>query len=124
MDHHVMLAMFHVFIVAPGLIYIGVQRASTPELVLNCLIGLSVIVFAYHLYRAYTKWITGNSSLWVNLIHVLLVAPLLFWIGYYKKETTRQAYEMLLLLAFAAGGYNLYNLIVQVSTVTGVADND
>jgi hypothetical protein len=58
------------------------------------------------------------------LIHVLLVAPLLFWIGYYKKETTRQAYEMLLLLAFAAGGYNLYNLIVQVSTVTGVADND
>ena len=31
---------------------------------------------------------------------------------------------MLLLLAFAAGGYNLYNLIVQVSTVTGVADND
>jgi hypothetical protein len=53
----------------------------------------------------------------------LLVAPLLFWIGYYKKDTSRQAFEMLLLLAFAAGGYNLYNLVVQLSTVTGATGN-
>jgi hypothetical protein len=55
---------------------------------------------------------------------VALVAPLLFWIGYYKKETSRQAYEMLLLLGFSAAGYHLYNLIVQLSTVTGVAHKD
>jgi hypothetical protein len=121
MDHHVILALFHVFFVAPLLIYVGVQRASTPELVFNGLIVLAIVIFSYHLYRAYTKWLNQSSSLWVNLIHVGLVAPLLFWIGYNKKDTTRPAFEMLLLLAFAALGYNLKSLVTQTTTVTGKA---
>jgi uncharacterized membrane protein len=121
MDYHVILALFHVFFVAPLLIYVGVQRASTPELVFNGLIVLAIVIFSYHLYRAYTKWLSQSSGLWINLIHIGLVAPLLFWIGYYKKDTTRPAFEMLLLLAFAALGYNLKSLIVETNTVSGKA---
>lgn len=62
------------------------------------------------------------SSLWVNLIHIGLIAPLLFWIGYYKKDTSRAAFEMLLLLAFAALGYNLKSLVTQATTVSGKHD--
>jgi len=54
-------------------------------------------------------------------MHIGLIAPLLFWIGYYKKDTTRPAFEMLLLLAFAALGYNLKSLVTETSTVTGKA---
>ena len=62
---------------------------------------------------------TGSSSLWVNLIHMFLVAPLLLWIGYHGKNTGRAAFEMLLMLAFTALGYNLYGLVLELNTVTG-----
>jgi hypothetical protein len=50
---------------------------------------------------------------------MILIAPLILYIGYNGKETTRQAFEALLLLAFAALGYNLYSLVVMLNTVTG-----
>jgi hypothetical protein len=119
MDSHTLLALFHVGIVSPFLIYVGVQRAATPDFIFNGLLGLAGAILLYHLYRAYSKWISGSSSLWVNLIHIVLVVPILLWIGYYKKETSRQAFEMLLLLAFAALGYNLYSLVLEIKTVSG-----
>jgi Na+/phosphate symporter len=67
----------------------------------------------------YNKWQAASSSLWVNLIYVLFVAPVLFVIGYYKKETSRLFFEATLLLAFATLGYNIYNLVLQLNTVTG-----
>jgi hypothetical protein len=41
------------------------------------------------------------------------------WIGIQGADTPRAAFEMLLLLAFAAGGYNLYWMILQLNTVSG-----
>jgi hypothetical protein len=119
MDHHTLLALFHVGIVSPFLIYVGIQRAATPDFIFNGLLGLAGAILLYHLYRAYSKWISGSSSLWVNLIHIVLVVPILLWIGYYKKETSRQAFEMLLLLAFSALGYHLYSLMLEIKTVSG-----
>jgi hypothetical protein len=119
MDHHTLLALFHVAVVSPFLIYVGVQRAATPDFIFNGLLGLAGAILLYHLYRAYSKLISGSSSLWVNLIHIFLVVPILVWIGYYKKETSRQAFEMLLLLGFSALGYHLYSLMLEVKTVSG-----
>jgi len=118
-DHHTILNLFHILFVSPLLIYVGIQRASSPEWLYKALIILSILVFAYHLFRLYTKWLKGSSSLWVNLIHILLVAPVLFIIGYYGKATTRAFFEATLLLGFAALGYNIYNLFIQLNTVTG-----
>jgi hypothetical protein len=68
---------------------------------------------------AYNKWQAGSSSLWVNLVYLLFVAPVLFIIGYYQKETTRLFFESTLFLGFATLGYNIYNLFIQLNTVTG-----
>ena len=119
MNEHLVLNIFHVFFVAPLLIYVGVQRASSPEWLYKVLLAIGVVIVLYHTYRAYVKFRSGSSSLWVNLIHVAYVGPLLMWIGIQGADTPRAAFEMLLLLAFAAGGYNLYGLILQLNTVSG-----
>ena len=54
---------------------------------------------------------------WVNLIHMLYVAPLLIYIGYYEKDTPRYAYELLALVGFAALGYHTYQLVVSMNVV-------
>lgn len=71
----------------------------------------------YHGYKAFNRYLSGSSALWINLIHVFYVAPLLIYIGYKGRETPRYAYELLALIGFAALGYHTYNLIVSMNTV-------
>ena len=113
-DYHIILNLFHILFVSPLLIYIGIQRGGSPEWIYKSLIILSLVVFSYHLFKLYTKWIKGSSGLWVNLMHMLLIAPVLFVIGYYGKSTMRAFFEIALLLGFAALVYNIYNLFIQL----------
>ena len=115
MDKYIILNLFHIFFVSPLLIYIGIQRGGSPEWIYMFLIILSIVVFSYHLFKLYTKLIKGSSGLWVNLMHILLIAPVLFVIGYYGKATIRAFFEVALLLGFAALGYNIYNLFIQLN---------
>jgi hypothetical protein len=71
---------------------------------------LGVIVILYQGFKTYMRLLKGSSYVWVNLIHVLWIGPLILYIGYKKKDTPRPAYEMLLLTAFGALGYHLYEL--------------
>lgn len=112
MDPHFILALFHIICVVPFLGYVFIQRAATPEYIYNILFFVGLFVLVYHAYKALLKISTKSSSLWVSLIHVLLFAPLMIYIGYYSKKTPRAAYEMLGLITFAALGYHLYTLIL------------
>ena len=48
-----------------------------------------------------------------------MIAPLLAYIGYYKKEASGATFDMLLLLAFSGFGYHIYRVILLLNTVTG-----
>jgi hypothetical protein len=111
-DKYLLVVVFHVAIVAPTLFWVGFNRAATPEWLYNVLFGAALLVGVYHGYKAIVRLIAKSPVVWVNLIHVLLVAPLLLYIGYMGKKTERPAYDMLLMLAFAAFGFHLYKLIV------------
>jgi hypothetical protein len=41
----------------------------------------------------------------------------LIYLGFKGMDTPRYAYELLLMIAFAAGGYHLYSLIQQMNNV-------
>ena len=120
MDVHLLLAILHIIIIVPCLLYIALQRAATPDWVFSTLFGVGLFVFAYQAYKAYVRWMVRSPSLWVNLFHVFLVAPLLIYIGYQAKKTPRPAYELLAILTFGALGYHLYNLIIISQTFTTV----
>ena len=111
------LSLFHLLAVVPFFLYIGFQRAATPDAVFTASLVLGIVITLYHGYKAYVRYTKNSPYLWVNLIHVFYVGPLLIWIGSQGKNTPRYAYELLLMVAFAAGGYHLYSLIQSMNNV-------
>jgi hypothetical protein len=112
------LAAFHILFVVPLFLFVGFSRAANPEWLYNVLLGLGLFLFAYHAFKAAVRFIARSPYIWVNLIHALLIAPLLVFIGIYGKKTPRAGYEMLLLVAFAALGYHMYNLFLEINVLS------
>jgi hypothetical protein len=99
------LSLTHVLLFAPCLFYIGLKRASTPLWAFQALFIVGAFILLYHLSR----YIYTGS--YINLIHILIVAPLFIFIGYRGRDSTRSAYEMLLMVTFAMVGWHTLNLI-------------
>jgi hypothetical protein len=102
---------FHVLVVGILFLYVGIKRADIPkpEITFKVLLGLGAVVTAFHLYRATTK--ESFAAAWVNLIHILLVGPLLMYIGWMGAETPRKFFELLMMLGFASIGYHGYYVL-------------
>ncbi len=110
MDTHTFYGIFHVLVSAPLLIYVGLKGASAPAWMFPVLGALALGILAYHGWRAFQKMSAGKSA-WVNWIHIVAVAPLFGWIALQGKETPRSAFEVALMLGFAALGYHGYYLL-------------
>lgn len=115
-DPHFIISIFHIFFVVPLFGYIFLQRAATPDWVYNLLFFLGLFVLVYHAMKSVYKFTAKSSSVWVNLIHVILIAPLMIYVGYNAKKTPRPAYELLGLATFSALGYHVFNVIRMLQT--------
>jgi ABC-type uncharacterized transport system YnjBCD permease subunit len=113
-DNHFWLAIIHLLFVTPLFLYVGFTRAETPRWLYLALLTIGAVILLYHGFKLVLRLKARSSYAWVNAIHVALVAPLLLFIGYHKKETPRSAYELLLMLGFAAGGYHMFSLVKQL----------
>jgi|LauGreStaDraftv2_3_1035109.scaffolds.fasta_scaffold175011_2 hypothetical protein len=116
MDPYLLIGVMHVAFIVPFLLWVAFQRAASPDWVYNVLFGTGLLILVYHGIKAVGRFFAKSAMLWVNLIHVFLIAPLLIWIGYYGKKTERPAYDMLIIAAFGAFGYHLYKLVVVSQT--------
>lgn len=110
MSSSTLVHLFHIIFVGCLFLYVGINRDSISKIYLNSLLPLGMIIIFYHLYKSYIKFIDGKG-IWINLIHILLVGPLLVYIGYYGDKTARLYFELLMMLGFAAIGYHGYYLI-------------
>jgi len=99
MDKHAVLSLFHLLVVVPLFLFIGFQRSAVPHWVYLALLTIGGVIFFYHGYKFLLRLHAESTYTWINAIHVFLVAPLLLYIGYHKKETPRFAYELLLMAA-------------------------
>ena len=116
MDPYLLIGVLHVALIVPFLLWVAFQRAASPDWIYNVLFGTGLLILVYHGVKAVGRFFAKSAMLWVNLIHVLLIAPLLIWIGYHGKKTERPAYDMLIIAAFGAFGYHLYKLVVVSQT--------
>ena len=115
----IFMNLLYIGFIAPFLIYVGIQRAGSPEWLFQGLLALGSVIMAYHLYFGYMNYKKGSSTLWLNAFHFLLVGPVLLWIGYNGRDCTRYAFEIILLLGFGTLGYHIYGLMLELHTVTG-----
>lgn len=104
-----LIHLFHILIVGGLLLYVGINREKIPKKMFPLLFVLGLVIILYHSYKTYNYMSTGKRF-WINLIHVLIIGPLLVYIGYYKEKTSRKFFEMLLMLGFASIGYHSYYL--------------
>jgi hypothetical protein len=117
LDHHLILALFHIFLVAPLFFAIAFFKSDLPSWAFHALLALGIFVLLYHGYKFLVRYNANSSYMWVNAIHVAIAAPLLIYIGLKQKETARAAYEMCIMVAAAVLGYHTYSLVKQVNVV-------
>ena len=109
MNNHTLLHLFHVLIVGSLFLYVGINKEKINKIIFKILFYLGTVIVFYHIYKL-LGYLKENKSIWVNLIHILIVGPLLIYIGYYGEKTARLYFELLLMLGFASIGYHLYYL--------------
>jgi hypothetical protein len=107
MNPEIFVHLFHILIVGTLFLYVGIKRDTIPKYMYPILLGLGIVIIFYHIYKTY-NYIKADKPYWVNLIHIILVGPLLVYIGYNRENTKRKYFEMLLMLGFAAIGYHSY----------------
>ena len=113
MNKEALVHLFHILFVGGLFLYVGIQRTNIPLIMFPILLGLGVFIIFYHLFKAYNYIINGKSY-WVNLIHILLVGPLLIYIGYNGLLTPRLYFELLIMLGFASIGYHGYYYLLSI----------
>lgn len=114
---HIPIALFHILLVAPFFLYVAIVRGQLMPWVFSALLGLGLVIMIYHAYKTVIKWQAHSLSAWVNIIHVIAIAPLLIFIGASGYDTPRWAFEILAMFGFAAAGYHLYNLVIEIQTM-------
>ena len=105
-DIILLVHLFHIIFVGSLFLYVGIKREKIPQMMFPFLLGLGIFIILYHIYKA-----TLGKHPWVNYIHIFLIGPLLMYIGYMNKETSRKYYEILLMFGFASIGYHGYYMI-------------
>jgi threonine/homoserine/homoserine lactone efflux protein len=114
MTDHIQLSAFHVFVVAPFFLYVAFVRGQLMPWVFTALQVLGLVVLLFHAYRIMTRWKAQSLTVWVNILHVVAVAPILLYIGCMGYDTPRWAYEILAMLGFSALGYHIYQIVLSV----------
>jgi hypothetical protein len=92
--------------------------------IFSALLGLGLVIMVYHAYKTVIKWQAHSLSAWVNIIHVIAVAPLLIFIGASGYDTPRWAFEVLAIFGFGAAGYHLYNIVMEIQDMYQVKKSE
>ena len=99
------LSIVHLLFIAPPLLYIGLMRYDTPLWAFQALLIAGLFIFLYHISRYI------HTKSYINLIHILVIAPVLIAIGWKARNTPRALYEILLMITFSLIGWHTLHLV-------------
>ena len=96
--------LLHLLFVGPLFMYVGLRKYKTTNFLYSTLFLLGIIVLLYHAYKFYTSYKNDYIN-HVNIYHILLVGPLLIYIGYQKEETNYVYFDLLTIFGLGLVGH-------------------
>ena len=94
--------LLHILVSAPIMIYVGHDRGNGPNWLYQLVLAVGAIVLLYHAYLFFEKYMNFKMVSWVNLIHILLVAPILIYVGLMKDRVKYPFWQICLVLGYGA----------------------
>lgn len=101
-----LISIFHIFIVAPLLIYVGVKQ-NLSHTFYQFLYYLGIGIILLHLFKSIKKL---PKLAYINYLHVLLFGPLLVYVGYHERNTPWFVYDIIEFIGVLALFYHLIKL--------------
>ena len=88
----------HVLFIGPLLTYVGFMKTKTHPYVFKALLLTGIIVALYHGYHLYMHYTSSNIINYVNLFHILAIAPLLIYIAHNNGQVVYPMMDLLFIL--------------------------
>ena len=110
MNYIIYLYLFHLLIIAPLFIYAGYNKNKSNHYIFLSLLVFGIINLTYHLYLLYNYYNKSKFINHINIMHILFVAPLLIYIGYFKHNTPSIYLDYLFIMGSGLALYFIYKL--------------
>jgi hypothetical protein len=104
--------LLHIFVFSVFLAYIGIVQHNIPKWLYPVILALGIIVIVYHSYKA-----LSTKDAWIHYIHILLIGPLLIYIGWMNNKTDTKAFLVSIMIAGATFAYHVYRVLVKSSYI-------
>ena len=101
----VIVHLFHIIFVGAMFVYLGVRKNAAPTWLYTAIIFLGIAIIIAHGLK-----LLKNAHSLVSWFHVLIVAPLVIYIGRTGPHAPDIAYNLILLEGIMAIGYHSYAL--------------
>ncbi len=106
-----LISLIHVFLIVPFLLYCVSKGNSMSVYLKYALQIFGAYVILFHGYRILTNSFTFSVIRIINWIHLVIIGPLLIYIGYTAPNVGAKYYDSLAILAYAALIYHGYYLV-------------
>ncbi len=105
-----LFSILHVFLIVPFLLYC-VSKGNNMSVYLKYALQIfGVFIILFHGYRILTNSLTFSVIRMINWIHLVIIGPLLIYIGYTAPNTSTKYYDYTAILAYTALVYHGYYL--------------
>mgnify|MGYP001414075548 CR=1 FL=1 len=96
-----LIYLMHILVFAPLFIYLGHHNTWNNKYLSNILMGLGLVIILYHSYLLAVKYQNIEYISLVNLFHILVIGPILLFIGY-KNQIDYPLNQIFLILGYGS----------------------
>jgi hypothetical protein len=105
-----LVSLIHVFLIVPFLLYCVSKGNNMSKFLKYALIVFGLFIVLFHGYRILSNPLTISVIRIINWFHLLIIGPLLMYIGFTTPNISANYFDYLAIIAYSALIYHGYYL--------------